>query len=519
MKKLITLFLAAAMLLTMTACGAAEPVQTAPATTKAPTTAPTEEPTEAPSQPRELTEEEKKQLYYEQVFSEGSYTMDWSCVTIDISANLNHNEGCHIEVFSDENGVFWESIRPLKEDPCYYERLQQDNYYRRDAQTAYYYINDSQGPRTFCVDTYSENKGNAVTTIWNKAQTVFSEVSSKQDKVVYMGTEDGMDIVLINPCATELLFFYIAPDTCEVKKLYIKTVEYNYCAEFVDKSVGDITIFDNLPFAVTEKITYTGIQDNRAKMANLLLHDHVCKTDSGKWPAPFGVELPKIEKAETENVIADKLLKWEKIFAEQTYVIDWSSVTIMDWSPVDGNWADISYSHRIARLTDEHGVWWEKFSIDNHSHDTYYYRADDNTAYFNVRTPETGDNWYLVNTSSPQVKNKAEEYFDRAQLDMDWAESLEYTKSVNGLDVIKGKFGNYATIELHINPVTYEIKYIYTTFVMSGAMPQKTEIEFIYEDRIYIHMEPPEQTKGAIQFFDIAEYQNMVWEEWAHHGQ
>ena len=58
MKKLITLLLAAAMLLSMTACGgAAEPVETAPATTEpivteAPTEAPTEEPTEAPTEPR-----------------------------------------------------------------------------------------------------------------------------------------------------------------------------------------------------------------------------------------------------------------------------------------------------------------------------------------------------------------------------------------------------------------------------------------------------------------------------------
>ena len=54
MKKLIALLLAAAMLLTMTACGgAAEPVETTPATTEAPTTPtedPTEEPTEAPTE-------------------------------------------------------------------------------------------------------------------------------------------------------------------------------------------------------------------------------------------------------------------------------------------------------------------------------------------------------------------------------------------------------------------------------------------------------------------------------------
>ena len=60
MKKLITLLLAAVMLLSMTACGgSAEPVETAPATTEPvaqvteePTEAPTEEPTEAPTEPR-----------------------------------------------------------------------------------------------------------------------------------------------------------------------------------------------------------------------------------------------------------------------------------------------------------------------------------------------------------------------------------------------------------------------------------------------------------------------------------
>ena len=51
MKKLIALLLAAAMLLTMTACGgSAEPFETAPATTEAPTTAPTEAPTEEPTE-------------------------------------------------------------------------------------------------------------------------------------------------------------------------------------------------------------------------------------------------------------------------------------------------------------------------------------------------------------------------------------------------------------------------------------------------------------------------------------
>ena len=51
MKKLIALLLAAAMLLSMTACGgSAEPVETAPVTTEAPTTAPTEAPTEEPTE-------------------------------------------------------------------------------------------------------------------------------------------------------------------------------------------------------------------------------------------------------------------------------------------------------------------------------------------------------------------------------------------------------------------------------------------------------------------------------------
>lgn len=51
MKKRIALLLAAVMLLSMTACGgAAEPVETAPATTEAPTTAPTEAPTEEPTE-------------------------------------------------------------------------------------------------------------------------------------------------------------------------------------------------------------------------------------------------------------------------------------------------------------------------------------------------------------------------------------------------------------------------------------------------------------------------------------
>lgn len=50
MKKMLALLLVAVMLLTMTACGAAEPVETVPATTEAPTTAPTEAPTEEPTE-------------------------------------------------------------------------------------------------------------------------------------------------------------------------------------------------------------------------------------------------------------------------------------------------------------------------------------------------------------------------------------------------------------------------------------------------------------------------------------
>ena len=56
MKKIVTLLLVLAMVLTLAACGTAEPAETAPATTEAPTTesteAPTEEPTEAPTEPR-----------------------------------------------------------------------------------------------------------------------------------------------------------------------------------------------------------------------------------------------------------------------------------------------------------------------------------------------------------------------------------------------------------------------------------------------------------------------------------
>lgn len=54
MKKLIALLLAAAMLLTMTACGgSAEPVKNTQTPTEAPTEAPTEEPAEAPTEPVE----------------------------------------------------------------------------------------------------------------------------------------------------------------------------------------------------------------------------------------------------------------------------------------------------------------------------------------------------------------------------------------------------------------------------------------------------------------------------------
>ena len=98
MKKVLLIL--ALCLLILCGCGQGEPVATVPTETAAPTEAPTQASTEAPTEPRELTDEEKKQLHYEQVFAEGSYVIDWSCVNIITSVLMKITPICSISTLT-----------------------------------------------------------------------------------------------------------------------------------------------------------------------------------------------------------------------------------------------------------------------------------------------------------------------------------------------------------------------------------------------------------------------------------
>ena len=520
-KRIAGLVLCVLMLCCLYGCAQNEPTATQP-TELLNETVPTTEATE----PRELTEEGKTQLKYEQMFADGTYVMDWSCVTIDIGANVDNGEDYHVEVFSDENGVFWESLKPLKEDPCFYYLWMTSNFYRKDASTAYYYTSvwneftDNAESGCFFVDVDSENKSTVVTDTWNDTQSIFSKLIAQKNKVLYVGTEDGMDIIIINPDSTEPLFFYIDPVTCEVKKLYMRTLEKNYCIEFVDKTVDEITTFDNLPFTISRTISFADVQGHLNKMVNYLaVNRHVCHHEDGTFYYSLGVQLPIIEATETEGIIAEKQLKWEKVFAEKNYIMNWSSVIAKEW--MSFNITD-GYSFNVGRLTDENGVWWEHYHLDYNVGQSKYYRIDKNTAYFNSQSSETGCNWYLVDTSLPWPQNKVAERCEWIQYvieswlsDDAYTDQLLYIKSVNGLDVIQFPSDGYISrpIELYINPDTYEVKYI-----SFGWIDHKVEAELVYENRVYIHTQIPETTQGTIPCSDIVKYQDALLEEAANHG-
>ena len=188
MKKLIALLLAAVMLLSLAACGgSAEPVETAPATTEAPTTAPTEAPTEEPTEAVELTEEEQKQLYYEQMFADGTYVIDWSCVNIDVNTDY------HLEQYSDENGIFWEYLRTHADFP----EFTASEYFRPDENTAYFIntpMETEGGTEFYRLDNpiYQENVVSAEVLA---TQLLFEDCATRFREVWYVETVEGMDVV------------------------------------------------------------------------------------------------------------------------------------------------------------------------------------------------------------------------------------------------------------------------------------------------------------------------------------
>ena len=482
---------------------------------------PTEEVTEVPTEVVELTEEEKTQLKYEKMFTDGTYIIDWSCVTIDIGANIDNGNDYRVELFSDENGVFWEMLTSLEKHPCVYNYKVCSIYYRENAETAYYTENnwDESTPSRWCfVDVNSANTGNAVTETWENTQILFNKLISQKNTVFYAGTEESMDIVILNPGATEPLFFYIDPDTCEVKKIYIKTLEKNYYVEFVDKAAEDITMFNNIPFTITQTITYEQARNYREEILTYLTEGrHACYLETGSYYFSLGVQLPVIEATETEEVIAEKQLKWEKVFTENAYVLDWSSIVMKQWIPFRMN---TGYFETWGRLIDEHGVWWGHSQLNYNAHQSKYYRFDETAAYFCTER-DTGTNWYLVDTSVPWPKDKVAErcewYRDFVKLylcDEEYYTQVKYTKSINGLDVVELPASGYLKqLKLYINPDTYEVKYI-----SFGWMDWVVDAEIVYEDNVYIHTQVPKTIQGTISCADIPKYQDEIYQEAINHG-
>jgi hypothetical protein len=144
-----------------------------------------------------------------------------------------------------------------------------------------------------------------------------------------------------------------------------------------------------------------------------------------------------------------------------------------------------------------------------------------------------GNHWYSVDVSSDYVENRVDELFLRfpAGSYIECATTheyvvtpLAYTKSVNGLDVLTGRysiefiyddgstFSSDNTLEVYINPETYEVKYLYL-YDNTDYGCLKDVIEFIYEDNLYIRVNYPAETENTITYADIAKYQEAIMNE------
>lgn len=491
MKKLIAALLLCALVLSGCA-------QDAPAATQAPTTPPTTVPptTEAPTEPP--SEEELAQLKYEQMFAEGSYVMDWGCINMDVTSNILWGANYNIEILSDENGVYWEALRAYEDDPCSKEML---TVYYRNADGVYYFTQTTGylGMSGHCtVNADFETEGTLMRENWNRAQSIFAEVIAKQEKVLYLGSEEGLDIVIVNPYATEPLLFYINPETNEVQELYMKTLEKLYHIEFIENNPDAVAKLTKKK-ALSGSIEYSLVGDLCDEIM-AYLECHTCKK-SGVWYTPKDVHFPAIEAEETAEEIAEKQAKWASIMANEAYVIDYDS-----WLRTD-LWSKGSLMCTSARVVNEQGVQFEQYVKTDNNCYTKYYRVDEDTAYCYATYYENRHRWYSVDVNSPYTSpaRMAEEN-EINRYNLEWFyDSVVYTKSVNGLDVLEGPH-TYpgSTIELHINPETFEIKYVYM-YVGCTA-----EIEFIYEDDVYIQRDIPAATHGTITFADVARLQDEV---------
>lgn len=540
MKKLIALLLLCALVLS--GCAQNGPAATqAPTETMAPTTeAPTEIPTEAPTEP--LTEEELAQLKYEQLFSNAEYVMDWNSVHMDVGMNLQTGGDYCLEIFHLENGFIWEALRPLEMDPCNYEedRGIVDVYFQFDEENAYFYSkvwnyneltpsgNFPLRDRLGAVDMTSEHKETVMTKEWNLAQSIFAELMAKQYRVMYLGNEEGLDMFILNPYGTEQLFFYIEPETNEVQKLYMKTLEKTYYVEFVQE-LPEYIANPTVPTRYATSMTFEQVSNHCDEIVEYLAV-HRCNTKkatapSWRYPDRFtwvpycsaGISLPSIEAVETEEEIAAKQAKWVKILANKTYILDAPSWAFTrKGSPVGDD------MYRAVRVTDEQGVKFEHYAVREPKYHSQYYRADGNTAYFQTVSPNMGNHWYSVDVSSDYVKNDVDEicppvwYLLECATSQEYAVTpLKYAKSVNGLDVLTNRYVvgySDVTIELYVNPETYEIKYVYK-YDNTDYGCLKDMIELIYEDDLYICVNYPTETENTITYADMAEYQESITKE------
>lgn len=499
MKKLITLLLAAAMLLTMTACGgSAEPVETAPVTTEAPTTAPTE----APTQPRELTEEEKKQLHYEQMFADGTYVIDWSCVNIDV------NNEYHVALYSDENGIFWEELQTCDYSPEY-----EMSYYFRPDQNHAYLLHQTiyeVGACLYHINTPPTHQS-VVSNEVLATQLLFEDCLENNREIWYVETAEGLDVVAIDRGLLRGCMVYIDPETQEIKKMDIYDAdstldEYKtFNVEFVDKTVADITEFDNLPpIPVTSTENFEWVAKLQSSWVRGIKHYNFQTLN--RWSPTLQITpkaLPTTRAVEeSQETIAEKQQKWERVFTNQEYRMDWGNVKI-DWQ---------NTTH-CEILSDAQGVFWTMYGTDANNFPAYNicYQADENYAYF-YTTPSLNQagapRWYMVDTSSERPEQSVilervaflqsiyAEYLNNIQ-------AIQYDKTIAGLDVVKLSVTHLGygagTLTFYMDPNTCEVKYVFSRY---GSSSHYEKIEFVsYADRADINMESMDAIRQVRYYF------------------
>lgn len=488
MKKVLLIL--ALCLLILCGCGQGEPVATVPTETAAPTEAPTQASTEAPTEPRELTDEEKKQLHYEQVFAEGSYVIDWSCV------NINVNDEYLVELYSDENGIFWEELKTCDGFPEY----EVSHYFRPDENHAYLlhqHINEI-GIQLYHVSPSSPRQS-VVSDAVLAARLLFEDCLDHNREIWYVETADGLDVVAIDSGLLRGCMLYIDPATRKIQKMDIYDAdsvldEYRFFnVEFADKSVTDITEFDNLPpIPVSGTLNFDSVAELQSSWVRGIKHYWGQTFD--RWSptlqlTPKALPTTKVIE-ESQETIAEKQKKWEQVFTNQEYIMDWDNVKI-DWQ---------NATH-CELLTDAQGVFWTMYGSDANYFPSYNicYQADENHTYF-YTTPslrQVGEpRWYMVDTSSKRpeqsvvleraafLQSVLSEYLTNTQ-------SIRYEKTIAGFDVVKinGTHFGYGsgTLTFYMNPDTLEVNYIFSRY---GSSSHYEKIEFVYySDRTDIHMD------------------------------